>query len=96
MSPAQLAGPVRPVEGTTVRRLGDGGVLVNLRNNEIYEFNSTGIAIWELLCAGLSQPEMITALVAEFDVSSELAREAIVEHLGALRTHGLLESHAAK
>lgn len=91
MSPVMSAGSVRPAEGVTARRLGDGGVLVNLRDSQIYEFNATGMAIWELLCIGLPHAEMVSALVEEFDVSPDLARAALAEHVSNLLAQGLVD-----
>ena len=70
--------------------MGDGGVLVNLRDSQIYELNSTSMAIWELLCTGLPEPEMVAAIVAEFEVSPALARESIASHVSTLLSQGLV------
>ena len=75
-------------------RLGDAGVLVNLRTNRILELNATGIRIWELIGEGLSMNVIADRLRGEFDVTAaevapelarlvdELVREGLVDAVG--------------
>ena len=39
-------------------RLGDGGVLVNLQTNQIFELNATGMRAWELIGEGRTRAEL--------------------------------------
>src|SRR5258706_2582761 len=52
-------------------RLGDAGVLVNLRTNRILELNATGIRIWELIGDGQVVSGIARQLLEEFDVAPE-------------------------
>jgi hypothetical protein len=66
------------------RVLGDGAVLVNLADNQVYELNETGAAAWSKLADGLVLDQIAEQLSAEFDVEPPEARarlEALVEEL---------------
>jgi len=71
-------------------RLGDGGVLVHLRTNRIFELNETGIRIWELIGQGLTVAEMVAALQSEFEVDESVARAEIGDLLQMLGREGLV------
>ena len=90
-APALKAGPVRPIAGVVARRLGDGGVLVNLRDNQIYEFNATGMSIWDMVCDGHTDDQMVQRLVSAFDVSPGRARQELNAHLELLEAQRLVD-----
>jgi hypothetical protein len=73
-----------------VRRVGDGGVLVDLRTNAIFELNDTGMRVWELIVEGLNLDEMAARLTEEFDVTAGDGLAACRELVDALRAEGLL------
>ncbi|HWB17273.1 MAG TPA: PqqD family protein [Vicinamibacterales bacterium] len=73
-----------------VRRVGDGGVLVDLRTNAIFELNDTGMRVWELIVEGLGLDEMAARLTEEFDVTAGDGLAACRELVDALRAEGLL------
>jgi hypothetical protein len=67
---------MRPSPDIVVRRLGQGGVLVHLSSNRVFELNETGIRIWELLNEGLDRTAILDRLQQEFSVDApEAARE---------------------
>jgi hypothetical protein len=83
--------PFAPASADIVsRRVGDGGVLVDLRTNEIFELNDTGMRIWELVVEGLDLDRMAARLVEEFDVSPADGLAACRQVVGELRAAGLL------
>ena len=45
-------GSLRQGRDAVSNRLGEGGVLVNLRTNRIFELNATGMRAWELIGEG--------------------------------------------
>ena len=49
---------LRHSEHVVSSRLGDAGVLVHLRTNQIFELNATGVRIWELIGEGSSVEEI--------------------------------------
>jgi len=83
---------LRPGRDVVSSRLGDAGVLVNLRTNRILELNVTGIRIWELIADGLPVGEIARRLGEEFqaapaDIGAELTRL-----VGELEREGLLDA----
>jgi hypothetical protein len=75
-------------------RLGDAGVVVNLRTNRILELNATGIRIWELIGEGLALSDIEQQLQREFDVSSEDLRRELMHLVDDLTREGLLDAPA--
>ena len=66
------------------QRLGDTGVLVNVRTGRMFELNVTGIRVWELVSSGCAPDEMVRRLSEEFtgneaDVRAETA--ALIDEL---------------
>ncbi len=83
--------PVRPRAGVVFRMLDDGGVLVHLSNNRVFELNTTGATIWDLVARGAGEAEVLDALVDAFDVDRDTARRECRELLAALVREGLVE-----
>jgi hypothetical protein len=73
-----------------VRRVGEGGVLVDMRTNAIFELNDTGMRIWELVLDGLDLDGIAARLADEFDVSAEDGLAACRRLVNELRAAGLL------
>jgi hypothetical protein len=84
------AGTVQPSPDVVARRLGDGGVVVHLPSNQIFELNDTGMRIWELLVEGLSDDAMSIALAAEFDIDREICLLEVRRLTGELHAAGLI------
>jgi Coenzyme PQQ synthesis protein D (PqqD) len=66
------------------QRLGDSGVLVNVRTGRMFELNVTGIRVWELVSSGCAAEHMVRRLTEEFtgdeaDVRAETA--ALIDEL---------------
>jgi hypothetical protein len=85
--------PEHPRQSTQVvsSRLGDAGVLVNLRTNRIFELNATGFRIWELIGDGLDLAEIERTLSHEFSVEPERMRAELHDLVVALAREGLLD-----
>jgi hypothetical protein len=72
-------------------RLGDGGVVVNLRTNRIFELNATGMRAWELMAECQDVQEVARRLQDEFagvpdrvfaelqQLVEDLAREGLID-----------------
>jgi hypothetical protein len=73
-----------------IRRVGEGGVLVDLRTNAIFELNDTGMRVWELVVEGLDLDGMAARLADEFDVSAADGLAACRRLVDELRAAGLL------
>jgi hypothetical protein len=72
------------------RRLGEGGVLVNVVSNHIFELNGTGMRIWELMTAGETRDAIAARLTEEFDVDAAEAGRAIDRLVADLAKNGLV------
>jgi hypothetical protein len=73
-------------------RLGESGVLVNLRTNRIFELNATGLRVWELVGEGCTGAEIERRLGEEFlDVTEEQLRYEVRRLLAALLDEALVE-----
>jgi formylmethanofuran dehydrogenase subunit A len=73
-------------------RLGDAGVLVNLRTNRILELNATGIRIWELIGEGQRVSAIADRLRAEFDVTPAEVDEELARLVDELVREGLIDA----
>ena len=73
-------------------RLEDRMVLVDLKSNQIFELNSTGARVWELLQEGVSVDTLIDRLKAEFEADPATLRTEIESLLSDLISEGLIAS----
>ena len=80
----------KPSPQVLARRLPGGAVLVHLTTNRIFEVNETGAVVWELLTAGRSRDEVLTELVATFEVDRDQAAAGFERITAELRREGLL------
>jgi hypothetical protein len=74
-------------------RLGDGGVVVNLRTNRIFELNATGMRAWELIGDGRTRAEMEGQLAAEFDAAPDRVRTELEQLIADLAREGLVDAN---
>lgn len=72
------------------RRLDEGGVLVNLATNQIYELNETATKIWEMLRDSEGTEWLVSRLAEEFDVDPDTADREVKTLIADLRSEGLL------
>ena len=82
---------VRPAADLVSKRLGDEIVLVNLQSDQMYELNTTGARIWELLQSARPIPEISRRLSAEFGVDEEQALTHVERMVNTLRAEGLIQ-----
>jgi len=75
-------------------RLGDAGVLVNLRTNRILELNATGIRIWELIGDGQTMSGIARQLREEFDVDLDQVQRELTRLVADLEREGLVDARA--
>ena len=69
------------------------GILVNLKNEEIYELNETGCQISELLGNGKSVSEILDTLAAGFEVGSDALEHDVITWIRDMADHQLLQLH---
>jgi hypothetical protein len=74
------------------QRLGDAGVLVNVRTGRMFELNVTGIRVWELISSGCSVDEMVQRLTEEFTGNEADVRAETAALIDDLVREGLLHA----
>jgi len=89
--PASVRG-IRPSPHVVARGVGETTVLVHLQTNRIYELNTTGSRIWQLIESGASDSELVQRLSADFAVSAEEAERDFKALLTDFEREGLLET----
>jgi hypothetical protein len=73
-------------------RLGEGGVVVNLRTNRIFELNATGMRAWELIGEGRTRLEIERQLGTEFEAERARVRSDLDALVAALAREGLVDA----
>jgi hypothetical protein len=82
--------PFKTSSDTVSRRLGDAAVLIRLSTNRIYELNSTGARLWDLLQTARSLDDIVETLCGEFDGAPATIRADVEELLQRLTAEGLV------
>jgi hypothetical protein len=91
--PATRAGFTLQVHPDVVsQRLGDSGVLVNVRTGRMFELNVTGVRVWELISGGCSPDEMVQRLTEEFTANEADVRAETAALIDELVREGLLHA----
>lgn len=55
------------------------------------KLNETGVFLWENLKKEISEGDLVNAMLAEYNVGADQAREDVMEFLNTLRGAGVLE-----
>lgn len=83
-------------EGFLLRQVGDNHIVVPVGTQMvdfrcIITLNETGAFIWKQLQNPCTKEDIVSALLAEYDVSAELAAADVDVYLTALREKDLLD-----
>ncbi len=78
---------LRKVSGQTVV-LPTGG---DLDLNMMIKLNDTGRFLWELLEKGAETEEMVSAMLQEYDIEEENAKEYVEQFVQKVKENGFLE-----
>ena len=81
----------KPKPDVVFRRLDEGGVLVDLSTNQIFELNHTATRVWELFAESYDPAIVVDLLAEEFEVDAETASEHLHALIKDLESEGLLE-----
>lgn len=81
---------MKPGAEVICRELGESAVLIHLGTNEIFELNSTGYRIWQMIREGADRDAMAARLVEDFDVEEATARGEIERLTRELAARGLI------
>ena len=83
-------------DDVVARRLDDVVILINLKTNRIFELNSTGARLWELMSAGSTNAEIHDTMLGEFEVTESELTTAIDTLAGWLADEGLIANRDAR
>jgi 2'-5' RNA ligase len=72
------------------QRLGEAGVLIDMRTGRMFELNVTGIRIWELVNSGRSLDEALSQLQQEFAAEPDTLSAEVARLIDELLREGLL------
>jgi hypothetical protein len=81
-------------EYVLARKAGDETVLLNLDNEHYYGLDGVGTRLWELVEAGTTFGEAVTALLADYDVERETLANDVTALVDDLQKHGLVRVDA--
>jgi hypothetical protein len=84
---------LRPNAQVLSRQVKDGGVLIHLETNQIYDLNRTGFRIWQLLQEGLDRAAICMRLEEEFEVDHDQAVHEVNSLIDHLASEHLLEGN---
>ena len=83
---------LRPHEDVVSQRLGDAGVLIDMRTGRMFELNVTGVRIWELVVEGCSPDDAVLRLLQEFSAAPDVLRAEVTALIEKLVSEGLLHA----
>ena len=85
-----LTAQVTPREGVVFQQLHDEAVLLNLDSGLYFGLDPIGTRIWNLLAERQSLPQIVSAIMAEYDVDDEQCQADLLKLLGDLEAQGLV------
>ena len=85
-------GVLRQSPDVVSNRLGEGGVLVDLRTNRIFELNATGMRAWELIAECHDMPDIARRLQDEFAGDPDLVFAELQRLMADLAREGLIDA----
>lgn len=68
----------------------DGAIVLDVQQGQMFNLNSVGSRILELLESGSAAPDIVKVISHEFNASSEVVENDVREFIEALRKHKLL------
>jgi len=85
----------KPADDVVARRFDDVVVLINLKTDRMFELNSTGARLWDLIAEGATAAEIHDVMRREFDVADGDLTAAIDSLVDRLTAEGLIENGSA-
>lgn len=80
-------------EGVLSRVLDGEAVLLDTDGGAYFGLNAVGTRVWELIgAAGTTEADLLTTLLAEFDVSREVLAKDLTDLLAGLQKRGLIKT----
>ena len=81
---------LRPHPDVVSQRLGDSGVLIDLRTGRMFELNATGLRVWELVNDGCPAADLADRLRQEFTGDPDRLRDEVTALVDELVPQGRL------
>ena len=81
----------RPTPDALFATLSDGAVVLDIHTKKYFSLNDTGARIWALIREGLFTEDIISVLLAEYDVAETAARDAVSALVTELASERLIE-----
>lgn len=83
-------------DGFILRKMGGQAVVVSVGAasktfNGMIKLNETGELLWNKMSKDVSEEELIQALLEEYDVSKEMAKQDVSAFIETLKTPGIIE-----
>lgn len=70
-------------------------VLLNQRTGVYYGLNETGSFLWQKICEGCTEHEMVQSLLEEYETTEVEARKDVRQLLKGLQNEGLIREEAS-
>lgn len=80
-----------PPDHVMSQRLGDGGIVINLETDRVFELNGSAALIWELICEYGDEERLIQGLESRFHGSARVLEAETSALIQGLLREGLLK-----
>ncbi len=85
-----MTAKVTPRQGVMFQQLQEEAVLLNLDSGLYFGLDPIGTRIWNLLAEGRSLPQIVSTIMAEYQVEIEQCTTDLLKLLGDLEAQGLI------
>jgi Coenzyme PQQ synthesis protein D (PqqD) len=68
----------------------DGAIVLDVQQGQMFNLNRVGSRILELLESGSAEPDIVTVISSEFNVSQDVVENDVREFIESLRKHRLV------
>lgn len=85
-----LASTIRPAEDVLFQELHGEGVLLNLKSGVYFGLDPVGRRVWQLLDGQTALSGVLSAMLAEYDVSETECARDLLALAADLEQHGLV------
>ena len=85
-----LTATVTPRQAVMFQQLQEEAVLLNLDSGLYFGLDPIGTRIWNLLAQGQSLPQIVSTIMAEYEVDIEQCTSDLLKLLGDLEAQGLV------
>lgn len=72
------------------RQVGDEAVILDLSSGTYFGLDPIGARVWQLLADGANLPQVVTTLLAEYEVAQEQLQQDVQALVDDLVTRGLV------